>query len=192
MSFVGFKHPTNEQLANGRQWCVAGGWAACPQLAGDQDVWIFTGESCCMGPDIETRLEWTRAARVELLKMFPAIRAEQDAADINLDHYGDLGFFVVKVGTLDRRHIMVTDAEDIMDLLSSFDISTHQSAIDSNMQFIQGENWTPITEPPNAMRQTETTDARMKKITERYCKLWAEPIATVDPFLDFPYFDASN
>lgn len=149
---------SNFELANGREWWIAGGWAACPQLASDQDVWISTA-----GEDLVL-------AKQDILKQFPQIDPDVLAPVID-ENYETLGILVLRVGRLDNRHIMVTNEISIPRFLDAFDISTHQCALTSDMQFVKGGNWTPITRPPVQLRDTQNTNARMVKIAERYGQL---------------------
>lgn len=173
------KEPTNAELADGRLWCIAGGWAACPQLASDQDVWVFAGALRHDSP-IEDRLSRLARLRLEMLCEFMEITPEgpsiadskgdhQDFDEDNLQRYGDMNFGVIKVGILGDRHILLTDAADIQQLLSHFDISTHQCAIDEDMNFIRGTGWTPITDDPKILRTGgEQIAVRLEKIRARY------------------------
>ena len=166
---MGSVTPSNADLALGRPWCIAGGWAACPQLANDQDVWIFVHSQ---SDDDEHVFDFLGAQRANMLTMFPAITPESSlmgagAGDDTV--YGDLGIGIIKVGRLGYRHVLLTDAQDIPMLLSSFDISTHQCAITSDMVFIAGPQWTSIYVYPHILRDTgEKTRERVQKITQRY------------------------
>ena len=147
--------PTNVEIAGGFEWCVAGGWAACPQLVQDQDVWIMVESDTMMG------------IRANILSANPSIVPEGDG-DFEPETYGDLGIFVVKVGRIGDRHILLTTAKDIQSILDSFDISTHQCALSSNLEFVRGKNWTPLTVEPVKLRETPTTEDRFIKIRDRY------------------------
>jgi hypothetical protein len=99
----------------------------------------------------------------------PEIIAHRSVTDgIDVERYIETDLLSMVVGTLGNRQIILTDAQDIAQLLSSFDISTHQCAIDQDMNFIPGPGWTPITETPKVLRQGGKTAERMGKITERY------------------------
>lgn len=150
---------TNEQLANGRKWWIAGGWAACPQLASDQDVWIAAKPNEDIG-EVAQKLQGA----------FSEIDTD-DALANDAEGYEDLGIDVVRVGSLDNRHIMVTNVEDIKMFLDAFDISTHQCAITSEMEFVKGHQFTPITAAPIQLRDHTKTPSRMRKIAERYAFL---------------------
>lgn len=160
---------TNAMIATGFPWCIAGGWAACPQLASDQDVWILA-----RAPDPEVVL----AERDRLLDAFPEITPQGNLSLVDTQAmYGDLGQTIAKVGTIDTRHILVTGADGVRDLLDAFDISTHQCAITPEFQFVKGRCWTPITVMPQKLRQTEKTDARFEKIAARYATFRSSPDA---------------
>lgn len=161
---------TNERIAMGHEWCIAGGWAACPGLASDQDVWVFIPVND--SGDFPVRVKRLVIARGQMLRTFPEIKAESTKVPQTPEElmaaYGDLGMFVQKVGKLGDRHIMVCDAPDVKTLLNTFDISTHQCAITSDNRFVKGDDWTPITEPLVIHRLTDTTPARIDKIRARY------------------------
>lgn len=172
---------SNEDIACGLPWCIAGGFAACPGLAEDQDVWVFGDRDD--RPFILARLE--SAARqygVGIYQAEPLVAPEEESERYHTDNDGTC--FTWKVARLvDGRHILLTNAYDIQNLLDSFDISTHQCALSPDGEFIKGTLWTPITEPPVAIRQTPTTNARMEKLRKRYRvfqsgRLWPVPLAT--------------
>lgn len=74
----------------------------------------------------------------------------------------------VRVDTGQPIHLMVTTAETVEDLLTSFDISTHQVAIMNDGRIVRGSHWAAITVLPSALKDTPTTPARMVKIARRY------------------------
>ncbi len=144
------------------RWCIAGGFAACPQLATDCDVWVFRDKD---GQGLfETRETLIR--ELEGLVRDGSDPGDQAAIDAYISEHPN--FMVLRVGRINDCHLMVTSAEDIDELLSGFDVSTHQCAIDDSGQFIKGVGWTPLTVPPVALLDTERTSSRMAKITERY------------------------
>lgn len=161
--------PTNAHLAQtiSAEWCIAGGYAACPALAGDQDVWFFNV------PDFELV-----AAVAKLQNEYPQIYAEPNPR-IELMGKSPEGYpmGVLKVGVLDNRHLLVTSASTIEDILKSFDISTHQCAISSDGEFIKGPNWSPIWTPPETLKDTPTTPARVAKMVARYGGLYKGVLA---------------
>jgi len=149
---------TNDHIANGRRWCIAGGWAACPQLATDEDVWIFVDDRTS-SPLLEVRDDiWDACPEIV-----------RDEAPLTETYLVETGFMSLKVGTLGLRHIILTDAANILDLLDGFDISTHQCAISDQGEFIRGRQWTPIDELPVVIRVGgPNTARRLQKIQARY------------------------
>lgn len=152
---------------------IAGGWAACPSLADDMDVWILATTEEANDPDF--KLEDLRA---EVLVRLNAVGSklrpiEEDSEETG--NYGGVEIKIRKVGYIKRAgfqtiHIMVTDAPIIEAVLANFDISTHQVAITPTGQVVLGASWTSITEPPQVIegRENEHTPGRLEKITKRY------------------------
>jgi hypothetical protein len=75
-------------------------------------------------------------------------------------------------------HVMVTTALTPIQLLCSFDISTHQVAVDERGREIFGPNWTNVMEAPVQLKGTPSTPARLEKITARYAHLRQEAHAS--------------
>jgi hypothetical protein len=147
---------------------IAGGWAACPALAQDMDVWILATNKQANDPDF--KLEDLRA---RVLKAMPRVTRAEDSDETG--DYGGVEIKIRKVCLIEdafgvKVHVMVTDAPIIETVLANFDISTHQVAIDYRGLVIRGNCWTPITQPPIVVeeRRNEHTEGRLKKITERY------------------------
>jgi hypothetical protein len=153
-----------DQLAIGLPWCIAGGYAACPQLAGDMDVWVLAGPQP-YGSGLEQLAERICKANPVIVPHAPM---ETDPPYI-LDH----GCTIFKVGAQYPPsgvtvHLMATECSTIQELLDCFDISTHQCALNKDGEFIKGRNWTPITESPVELFSTPNTAARLAKIRARY------------------------
>lgn len=148
-------------------WCIAGGFAACPGLAGDCDVWVL---------GVEQEYPARKAILVRLEKFhIPHTREENNPLDQSFYFLGSgdaapriLCWKVAKLA--DGRQIILTSAVNAQELLENFDISTHQCALTSEGEFVKGEGWTSITEPPVMLKQTPNTPARMRKITDRYAQ----------------------
>lgn len=144
--------------------CIAGGFAACPSLATDMDVWVFVPKSATLEEAREAILQHLKAER------FYAKEEAEERRERSTDEGGyEISGRVLKVAKVLVAmdiHILVTDFE-LGGLLSSFDISTHQVALVPG-GMIRGGDWTPITEPPVKLKDTPTTDARMEKIAKRY------------------------
>lgn len=146
------------EIAGGTDWCIAGGYAACPALAGDCDVWIYGIDK----DDLDT-------ARQSLLVRLADDIEPQDNPERD-DPEAYLGAcYTLKVGVLGLRHILVTSAGGVRELLDGFDISTHQCAITSEGAFVAGDNWTQIWRQPHVLRVggAHTAD-RLIKIVDRY------------------------
>lgn len=155
--------PTN-LLPEGTNYCIAGGFAACPALAQDKDVWVFASE-------IEPGDAGHR--REELLKHLTEQGFEFEAEDETRNAHGYEGMIdILKVATIRTNdipiHLLVTTADSVFDLMESFDISTHQIALTPEGRVVRGSQFTSVTESPVKLRDTPTTDARMVKISQRY------------------------
>jgi hypothetical protein len=149
---------------------IAGGYAACPALATDIDLWVYVaGESLADARD--RILLWLQT------EMWPYETQEDNRpqlADSTIDGYSIISSKVAIVRSPHLSHpihIMVC-AGSIQELLETFDISTHQIAL-SFGGVIKGPRWTPITERPVIIRSatgisTQKTQERLGKIATRY------------------------
>lgn len=167
----------NQLVPIGMPWCIAGGFAACPALANDIDVWVYQQS--------DLSLARTRVLEHlgEMLALAPkygkpfvleaVTGSEQQQASeryqnmrVNIEKvamvYGRNGFSKVK-----PVHLMVTDAPDPSVILSGFDVSTHAVAIDQNGR-VHTQNFTHPGEKPQALLRNEKTPTRMKRIAERF------------------------
>ena len=152
--------PSNLLPAN-TDWFIAGGYAACPALASDRDVWV-TAETSDMDATRERILAHleTEFEKWQIVVLEPSQRQEGTYA---------LSLKVARVITPGVPcEIIVTDAENAHALIDGFDVSTHQIAILPNGMVVKGALWTSITERPIKLRDSDTTDARMVKIATRY------------------------
>jgi len=153
----------NTLLPEGTSYCIAGGWAACPALALDKDVWVFADPQ-----------EDIVALRDILLKHLEDDNAEYEVEDETRNAAGYEGVIsILRVAKVEVPgsvpiHLIVTNALDPHDLISSFDVSAHQIALSSQGHVIKGGNFTPVTVKPVKLKDTPTTDERMRKIAERY------------------------
>lgn len=163
---------------------IAGGWAACPALASDMDIWVQVDGG---DPEDITGVEEALAeARERILhhlrwRKHPVWRIEAEDVTERAPGYTESGYFttqkvaVVRTGPLLRKdtpvfHIMVTDG-GVEDVLGNFDVSTHQVAILANGKVVRGEEFTTVNQPPYAIRMNDKTPVRLKKITERFAKV---------------------
>lgn len=153
-----------------RRAFVAGGFAACPALATDIDVFVTASTT-----------ELTKVRRQLLNHLYDQLNEDieflmHEEEDRRVDSHerypGSHGVFTilkvckVLIGNTEF-HVLVTDGS-IDEVLSSFDISTCQVAITSDGHVVRGDNWTPPSVPPVKLKDTPTTDARMQKYQERF------------------------
>lgn len=143
---------------------IAGGYAACPAMATDIDVWVF----------VDGGTQPLDEAREDVLKHLQANFDITEDVGGTVGDYNGVGINILKVafvrGYTLPIHIMVCDAPCGI-VLKNFDISTHQVALTPHGVVI-GEHWTPITVPPVVLERMENehTQSRLQKITERYAK----------------------
>lgn len=150
---------------------IAGGYAACPALALDMDVWVKVDRNDSLPEAKQRILDWLESTMwpYDAATTRPSIVGTVGA---NADGYDGMGVFVQKVATVKSQylthpyHIMVVNV-DPRTLIETFDISTHQIAIAFG-NVIKGSGWTPITEPPRVLKMTPTTPERLEKIAARY------------------------
>lgn len=148
-------------LPEGRNYFIAGGYAVCPALATDIDVWV------------QAEYEDVDEVRVELLRHLKDQGfdyTEQDPARHGVDDYPGS---TVKVATIDSIvhfgkpiHLLVTNA-GVERVVNSFDLSISQVAL-TEYQVILGDSWTPTTSQIHVVRQTRTTDERLAKYRKRF------------------------
>ena len=148
---------------NGLNWCVAGGWAACPSLATDRDVWIFSIDTI--------ELEGCRQRLLDAVKSTKGFTEQTETEVIN---YEGVNFTIRKVGyfnyskELQPLHLMISDAPSPEAVMAGFDISTHAVAIMPEGQIIKHPDWTAVNVPPVKLLNSNSTEARMTKIAVRY------------------------
>lgn len=144
---------------------IAGGYAACPPLASDIDLWVY----------VQREADTLSAVKARILDWLDSEMWPYEAEESAIRAIGETNGYTLtasKVAIVRSPHwshpvhIMVTSATP-QDLLETFDISTHQVAIVFG-NVIKGSQWTPVTEPPRMLRNTPTTPERMEKIAARY------------------------
>lgn len=165
----------NSQLAIGLPWCIAGGYAACPQLAGDMDVWVLAGKRPYM-QGLEQLAQRMLAANPDVVPFVATGGAHPYSFDPGCRVY-EVGHLLARATGMANRHIMVTELDSIEALLDCFDVSTHQCALDENGDFIKGRQWTPLNVAPVKLFDTPNTEARMEKIRQRYAAWWPSSVA---------------
>lgn len=164
-------------------WFIAGGYAACPALANDIDVWV-----CEPVADLEE----TRVRLLVHLEQFVAARnpgpgfaylspykrwrvaAEQGVSTAPLydqDHIDIRKVAVVLApdhAKVKPIHVIVTNAPDAGSILSGFDISTHAVAIDHTGRVWRHNLWTAPHQPPAVIRTNPKTQERLDRICQRF------------------------
>ena len=167
-------------LPDGLQVFIAGGFAACPALATDVDIWISTAVGTC---------DDTRQYVLDHLNSHGFDYTEEDGEDSkrrrfqkdkalanaqllsNFEGYHHI-LGLRRVGEVRITghslpyHLIVVEG-DVDEVLSSFDISTHQIAL-TEKGVVRGDHWTPIWERPFVIHEKYTTPDRLLKIQERY------------------------
>lgn len=149
----------------GLRYCVAGGWAACPALASDVDVWVY-GE----GIDVEAvHAQLTEHLSREYYDDFEPLTAlcsEMRSYEgiVNTRKVGK----VWDINSGNTYEVMVCDASNPMALLDAFDISTHMVAINDTGEVIMHDLWTPPTTLPVVHWTTDKTPERLRKICARF------------------------
>lgn len=151
---------------------IAGGYAACPDLATDIDVWVQVDPATLY--DAPLRIVKHLHDHGFIPNVGIASTAETFVGDSM--GYEDITANILKVAVVLRGnqkpiHIMVTDAPPLM-LLLNFDISTHQIAF-TDSGTIRGPYWTPLDGPPVIIKNhtTSKTQERFQKISARYAHL---------------------
>jgi hypothetical protein len=164
---------------------IAGGFAACPALASDVDVWVPV-----LG-DVSV-LNAARTRILSHLRLHGFNFEEQDGRGSKREQFAldrslsrdifvsstfegyHLSLLIRRVATVSAQgslpyHIIIVNGE-VDDVLSSFDISTHQCAL-TVRGFVAGEDWTPLHEDPKVITLKYTTAERLLKIRNRYAHL---------------------
>lgn len=159
---------------------IAGGFAACPALASDIDVWVLD----CNDPE-QAREDiigcWKTLGRLGCGGMLSKITIEEDnhvrvdGSEHSAGYGKSLEWNIVRVGIVELMnaskpfHVLTTDCEDATLLVDTFDISTHAIALyPATMRVVKGNKWTAINVPPVKLRDTPTTAARLQKLCTRY------------------------
>lgn len=153
-------------IPEGLRWCIAGGYAACPALAADTDVWVM------VDTDIFSTYDRLRDHFVRIFGANALIDPRPDEAQDMAIHelYVDEATIKVAHVSVDGRdfHIMVTYCASPMAIIDRFDISTHQVALTSDGGIIRGQQWTAPHVYPVRLKSTPRTELRMRKICARY------------------------
>lgn len=169
-------------IGSGTQWCIAGGYAACPALATDMDVWIYQVKD-----DLETvrrqlivNIERLTTTLNETRPIWPEKRfLWTSSAETQLaPAYQGINVQILKVGDFIEPHshrskpihLMVTDATSPGEILEGFDISTHAVAIDQSGRIWKHSGWTAPHQPPAVLfvAKNGKTPERYDRICRRF------------------------
>lgn len=157
---------------------IAGGYAACPSLANDIDVWVplgFIGRTTVEHDDEALAMSTARADILAHLEgeFFP-YKAEENYVTSEGSTDDGYPIAVQKVARIESVHLpqsihIMVSAGTIDDILGFFDISTHQVAL-TRSGCVKGPAWTPVTEMPRIIpgARSVQTPQRLLKIASRY------------------------
>ena len=163
-----------------KQWCVAGGYAACPALSNDVDVWVYRVPTLQLDDTREQLLEHLNT--VAHIENVPAHRSLQyhvipGEETRTAESYCQEFIQIKKVAIVYGRrtyhdmkpvHVVVTDAQNPGVIITGFDISTHAVAIEWNGR-VWKTGYTAPQERPRRLRiANEHTEPRMIRICERF------------------------
>ena len=143
-------------LPEGTHYFIAGGWAVCPALATDRDLFVQTTGD----------LDDTRAMLLDFMRA-RGFDVAEDVAENNYTGVPLLRVAIVKDKYAQDIHILVTSA-DVDDVLNTFDISTTQVAITESGRVVKGADYTSLTVRPIRLKDTPTTNERYIKYCERF------------------------
>jgi hypothetical protein len=160
---------------------IAGGYAACPALATDMDLWVKVSD---VGRTVDESRQETEAMQLgrtlileHLEREFFPYEVQENTVTSNGDTIDGYPVSVMKVAVVNSPHLshpihIMVCGGSIQELLETFDISTHQIAL-SFGGVIKGPRWTPITERPVIIQSatgvsTQKTQERLEKIAARY------------------------
>lgn len=153
----------SDLIPAGLDWCIAGGYAACPALARDIDVWIYNIAS----EDLESQRDLLaqELSRVYRCAFVPSTETRASSS------YLQDKISILKVGEVIQRkpiHLIVTDAGRPMDILCGFDVSTHAVATLPNGDVVVHPLYTHPGQPPIALASNEKTPERLARIAARF------------------------
>lgn len=147
-------------------WVIAGGWAVCPALATDKDVWVMV--------DSDADLVEERDKLIQHLQNggWDFVEETSDPSGTSTHGY-DSVFHTLKVALVDDNgrqpiHLLVTTAEVAQDILDSFDLSISQVGITAMGSLVKGEHWTPPADYPIVLKNSPTTFDRLQKYVDRF------------------------
>ena len=166
------------------QWCVAGGFAACPALATDIDVWVYA--IATEGLDKARRVLLAHLCDIQYpqkdspyanVRRKAQFEFEEETEARTAESYLQSFIQIHKVAVICGRnawrelkpiHVMVTDAPSPGELLAGFDISTHAVAIGHDGRVWTNSYTQPGETPVRLSGANARTEARLQKICARF------------------------
>jgi hypothetical protein len=159
---------------------IAGGFAACPALASDVDIWVSVEVGQCNAVRagiLQHLIDSNVSHQEEDGEGSPRRRFQDDRTLANSQLLSTFeGYHTIlrlrRVASVELPghtlpyHLIVIEGS-IDEVLASFDISTHQVAL-TTRGVVRGEHWTPIHVPPVVITHKYTTPERLCKVRERY------------------------
>ena len=149
-------------LPEGMHYFIAGGWAACPALATDRDLFVQTTGD----------LNDTRAMLLDHMRAqgFDVTEEDEHRDFETSDGYSHIP--IAKVGKVKQKfnkdiHVLVTSG-DVENVLDTFDLSVSQVAITESGRIVKGTHYTDPTQPIYVVKDTPTTPAREEKYRRRF------------------------
>jgi hypothetical protein len=139
---------------------IAGGFATDYEKASDVDLWVL-GDPMLEAATAfmeETGVKWAPGKTSEMVQSL--------GATVDVDAHATA---IIKTPLI-PIHVVGTRAQNIDQLLRSFDISTHRWAISKRGALIEGPEATSPYEPGRVLvyKFKDSTDARVKKLEKRY------------------------
>jgi hypothetical protein len=163
------------------QMVIAGGYAACPELADDIDIWVLADDEFAGLTEECDRQEYLGTRRFHLKAHLSALGTERVSASEH-DYAGDHKLVTTVTGLnnfsgynkslrlLDKKiQLLVVPHRTPQELVDSFDISTHAIALQRS-RFTFGRGWTRLNQTPNVLRWNQPGKSleRLLKISKRY------------------------
>lgn len=148
------------------KWCVAGGFAACPALARDIDVWVYG-----IAPE---QVETTQQQLQHQIATGPCGHGFASSDErLSSSSYSQEFIQILKVGDVHwngnrKHHVIVTDANSPESILDGFDLSTHAVAIMPDGKVVTHPLWTAPHVLPQVMRSDANTPARLVRVAARF------------------------
>jgi hypothetical protein len=170
-----FRDAALEEIAkitvNFRNVAIAGGYAACPDKAGDIDVWLLDqdikGSTWNLQHSIALQIDRT----VNAFRRFPDDVPEHVQKDYQDTTFALLRAYHSKVSGKTVQ-ILAAPEKTLQELVNRFDVSTHAIGymLADPFTLVKGKNWTPIDQQPRAchLNTPDSTRERLVKLCARY------------------------